>query len=171
MPQRPLLLLLRTWLVIALVDGLFASCLSVFVYGSTVSRLWQGVAATVIGPTAFTGGARAVLIGLLLHVGVALAWSAVFLRLVMAWPGLRRIIATPGGVIGVAAIYGPAIWLVMSLLVIPSLTGRGPNFTSRWWIQLVGHIPFVALPIVAIIARGVNPAERSVGVRTAETLA
>src|SRR5207248_1066238 len=171
MPRRPLILLLRTWLVIALIDGLFASCLSVFAYGSTVARLWQGVAATVIGPAALTGGTRAVLIGLLLHLGVALAWSAVFLGLVMMWPGLRRIIGAPGGVIGVAAIYGPAIWLVMSLAVIPLLTGRSPSFTLRWWIQLVGHTPFVALPIVATIAPGVDPAERSVGVRAAETLA
>jgi hypothetical protein len=50
--------LVRTWLVIATVDGLFASALSVFAYKSTVTRLWQGVAATVLGPSAFTGGLR-----------------------------------------------------------------------------------------------------------------
>ena len=50
--------LVRTWLVIATIDGLFASALSVFAYKSTVTRLWQGVASTVLGPSAFTGGWR-----------------------------------------------------------------------------------------------------------------
>ena len=171
MPRRPLALLLRTWLVIAVIDGLFASCLSVFAYGSTVSRLWQGVASSVLGAAAFTGGTRAVLVGLLLHLGVALAWSTVFLALVIVWPGLRRAIATRGGVIRVAAVYGPAVWMVMSLVVIPMVTGRGPTITVRWWIQLVAHIPFVALPIVTMIARGIRVDERHVRMRAAESAA
>jgi hypothetical protein len=44
----------------------------------------------------------------------------------------------------------------MSLLVIPALTGRPPAITSRWWIQLAAHIPFVALPIVTVVGRGLN---------------
>jgi hypothetical protein len=44
----------------------------------------------------------------------------------------------------------------MSLVVIPMLTGRPPTITTRWWVQLVGHIPFVALPIVVMSARGVS---------------
>jgi hypothetical protein len=148
--------LVRTWLVIATVDGLFASALSVFAYKSTVTRLWQGVAATVLGPSAFTGGLRTAGVGVLLHLGVALGWSALFLALVTASRRLRRVLASPGGVVAAAAVYGPAIWLVMSLAVIPMLTGRPPTFTVRWWVQLVGHIPFVALPIVAMSARGVG---------------
>lgn len=38
---------------------------------------------------------------------------------------------------------------VMSLIVIPLLVHRPPTITVRWWIQLLGHIPFVGLPIVA----------------------
>jgi hypothetical protein len=40
----------------------------------------------------------------------------------------------------------------MSLLVIPALTGRPPTIGARWWVQLVGHVFFVALPIVAMTA-------------------
>ena len=148
--------LLLTWLVTATIDGLFASTLSVVAYGSTVTRLWQGVASTVLGPSAFTGGVRTALVGVLLHLGVALGWSAVFLALLGASAWLRRVVATPGGILAVAAVYGPAIWLVMSIAVIPLLTGRPPTFTVRWWVQLVGHIPFVAVPIVAMSARGAN---------------
>jgi hypothetical protein len=145
--------LARAWLVTAIVDALFSSALAVFAYRSTVTRLWQGVASVLLGPAAFQGGARTTLVGLLLHCGVALSWSAVFLALYLSWPRLRRALASRGGVIAVAALYGPAIWLVMSLAVIPLLTGRPPAIGFRWWVQLVGHIPFVAVPIVAMIRR------------------
>jgi hypothetical protein len=147
--------LVPAWLITAATDGVFASALSVFAYHSTVARLWQGVAATLLGPAALQGGMRTALIGVLMHIGVALWWSTVFLGLYMAWPRLRRIVSTGGGTVGVAAVYGPLIWLAMSWVVIPQLTGRPPSITVRWWVQLFGHIPFVALPIVATI--GLRP--------------
>lgn len=153
MPRPFLSRLVRVWLVIAAVDGVCASALSVVAYGSTVTRLWQGVAGTVLGPRALDGGWRTALVGVLLHLGVALGWSTVFLALATASPRLRRAIATSGGGLAVAAVYGPVVWLVMSLAVIPLLTGRPPTPTQGWWVQLVAHVPFVALPIVAMTAR------------------
>jgi hypothetical protein len=149
-------LLLRAWFATALVDGLFASALSVFAYHSTVTRLWQGVASTVLGPAAFEGGAHTALLGIVMHVGVAFAWSALFVALVARSPRLRRALTFPTGVVAVAALYGPFIWLVMSLAVIPLLTGRPPRITARWWIQLVGHAFFVALPMAIVVARGLK---------------
>jgi hypothetical protein len=143
--------LVRAWLTTAVVDGIFSSVLAAFFYGSTVQRLWQGVASTVVGPNALTGGTRTVLIGVLMHFGVALGWSAVFLLLATRWASLRRVIAAPAGVVKIAAVYGPFIWLVMSLAVIPLLVQRPPAINFRWWVQLIGHFPFVALPIVAAI--------------------
>lgn len=148
--------LVPAWLLIATVDGLFSSALSVFAYHSTVARLWQGVASTVIGPSSFQGGMPTALLGVVMHVGVALVWTALFLALFTLSPALRRVVSTAGGIAGVAVIYGPLIWLVMSCVVIPLLTGRPPTINVRWWVQLFGHIPFVALPIVATIARGVR---------------
>jgi hypothetical protein len=40
---------------------------------------------------------------------------------------------------------------VMSVAIVPLFTHRPPTINIRWWIQLVGHIPFVALPIVTMI--------------------
>ena len=146
--------LLRAWLLTAVSDGLFSSVLAAFFYGSTVARLWQGVASVLLGPDALTGGSRTVAIGILMHFGVALGWSTVFLLLVTSISGLRRLLVSPGGVFKVAAVYGPCIWLVMSLLVIPQLLHRPPSITIRWWVQLIGHFPFVAVPMVSSIARG-----------------
>ena len=155
-PERPSRaelapLLAAAWLATALVDGLFASALSRFGYGSTVTRLWQGVAATVVGPDAFGGGLATMALGLVMHVGVALAWSALFVAAIVAWPALRRMVVGIGGALAVAAVYGPLVWIVMSFAVIPALTGRPPQVGMRWWIQLAGHIGFVALPMVLVV--------------------
>ena len=146
---------LRAGLLTALVDGLFSSTLAALFYRSTVTRLFQGVASTVLGPDAFTGGTRTALIGVLMHVGVAFAWSAVFLFLTLRSAWLSRVLASRFGVIKVAAGYGPFVWLFMSLVVIPLVSGRPPSITVRWWIQLVGHFPFVGIPIAWGIGRPV----------------
>ena len=150
----------RAGLITAIIDGLFSSVLSVAAYGSTVSRLFQGVAATVVGNSAFTGGVRTTALGMLMHCGVAFAWSAVFVFLVLRWTRIRRILASRFGALKVAAVYGPAIWLVMSMLVIPVLVQRPPSISIRWWVQLLGHFPFVGIPIVASVSGVRRRAER-----------
>ena len=145
--------LVRAWLTTAIIDGLFSSVLVSVFYGSTVARLWQGVASVLLGQEALNGGNRTVLVGLLMHFGVALAWSTVFLILWLRSRAIRDAVTSLAGILKIAALYGPLIWMVMSLVVIPSLTHRPPTINYRWWIQLVGHIPFVAIPIIASIAR------------------
>ena len=142
----------RTGLLTGVVDGLFACVLSV-AYNSTVTRLWQGVAGAVLGKEAFDGGTRTALIGVGMHFGVAFAWSAVFLFLVMRSSRVRRVLGSRYGALKIASLYGPFIWLFMSLIVIPLLVHRAPTFNIRWWVQLIGHIPFVGLPIAASSAR------------------
>lgn len=149
--------LVRAGLLTAVTDGLFSSVLVVAAYGSTVTRLWQGVAAVLLGPGAFDGGLRTALVGLAMHVAVAFTWSAVFLVLVRRASWLRRLVGSRYGVLKVAALYGPFVWTVMSLVVIPLLVRRPPTIGFRWWVQLVGHFPFVGLPIVASI--GLPPAD------------
>lgn len=166
MAPLPLSLLLRAWLLIAIVDGLFSSVLSAFVYGSTVARLWQGVASVLLGPEALQGGARTVVIGLVMHVSVAFTWSTVFFLLASRSAWIRALLTGRHGPVKVAAVYGPFVWLVMSFVVIPLLTQGPPLITYRWWIQLVGHFPFVALPIVATIAAGLRRSASTVAPRT-----
>ena len=139
---------LVTWLVTAAWDFVCASALSIFAYRSTFGRLWQGVAAAALGPGALQMGARGVVVGLGLHLLVALVWSAAFVLAIAASSSLRCAISRPGGAIAVATVYGPFIWLVMSLVVIALATGRPPTFGLRWWVQLFAHVPFVALPLV-----------------------
>src|SRR4051794_24777425 len=72
---------LRAGLTTAVVDGLFASVLSAFFYGSSVRALFQGVASVPLGRQALDGGWTTAGLGILMHVAVAFFWSAVFLLL------------------------------------------------------------------------------------------
>jgi len=145
--------LVRAWLVTGVTDAIFSSVLVSVFYHSTVTRLWQGVASVPLGKEALNGGTTTALIGLLIHFGVAFWWSAVFLFLYMQSARIRALVASRYGVVKVAALYGPFIWLVMSLAVIPLFLHRPPTINFRWWVQLLGHIPFVAIPIVAMIGK------------------
>ena len=148
--MRPTLLRLAlAGLVTGVVDGTFSSVLSVAFYNSTVSRLFQGVASVLLGPEALNGGRPTAALGILMHFGVAFAWSAVFVLLVMRWTWIQHLLDARGGIVMVAAVYGPFIWLTMSLVLIPLFTHRPPAIGVRWWVQLIGHFPFVGLPIVA----------------------
>ena len=146
--------LLRAGLLTGVIDGLFSSVLTVVFYHSTVARLFQGVAGVLLGAEAFNRGTPTVVLGILMHFGVAFGWSAVFLFLGMRSSWIRGLLSSRFGVVKVASLYGPLIWMVMSLAVIPLLAHRAPAITIRWWIQLIGHMPFVGLPIVASIAGG-----------------
>ncbi|HEX2644995.1 MAG TPA: hypothetical protein VHU81_18495 [Thermoanaerobaculia bacterium] len=150
MIQDPWSRLLRAGLLTGIIDGLFASVQAVL-NGSTLTRLWQGVASVLLGKEALEGGTTTALVGVLMHFGVAFAWSAVFLLLASRSAGIRRVLASPYGVLKIAAVYGPFIWMVMSLVVIPVLVHRPPTVNPRWLVQLIGHFPFVGLPIVAMI--------------------
>ena len=136
------------WLVTAAWDFLCATALSVLAYHTTFARLWQGVASTVMGPAAMNSGARGVAVGIALHLAVAFTWSALFVAAARMSPAIRSMIATPSGALGVAAAYGPLIWLVMSIVIIPVATGRPPRFGFRWWVQIFAHVPFVTIPLV-----------------------
>ncbi|MGI8402517.1 MAG: hypothetical protein ACR2NS_13080 [Gemmatimonadaceae bacterium] len=100
--------LVRAGVLTGVTDGLFASVSALF-FGSTLMRLWQGVASTVLGKSAFDGGIPTALLGVLMHFGVAFGWSGVFLFIVMRSSRIHRAVSSPSGVIGIAALYGPFI--------------------------------------------------------------
>ena len=150
--------------VTGVVDGLFSSVLSVAFYDSTVTRLFQGVAGVLIGAQAAAeGGTKTALLGILMHFGVAFAWTAMVAAFALPIPWVRKLAASKFGTLKVAAIDGPVIWILMSMVIIPLFTHRPPPINARWWIQFFGHIPVVGLPIVAITLPGFPSRQRSAG--------
>jgi hypothetical protein len=147
------------WLVTAAWDFLCATALTVLAYHGTFAHLWQGVASTVVGPTAIDGGTTPIAVGIALHLAVAFTWSAIFVAAALTSRAIRRSIATPTGALGVALVYGPIIWLVMSLAVIPLATGHFPRIGFRWWVQIFAHPPFVTIPLVFMTRRVLGETE------------
>ena len=139
---------LITWLITAAWDFTCATLLGVLGYRSTFSRFWQGVASVPFGPSVFQMGSRGTALGLMLHLLVALVWSTLFVVVLNLSVRLRDLVARPAGAFLVACLYGPFIWLVMSLVVIHLATGKMPTFGFRWWVQIFAHIPFVTIPLV-----------------------
>ena len=69
MNRNALSRLLRAGLVTSITDGLFSSILATVFYHSAVTRLFQGVASTLLGKEAFDGGTPTALLGVLMHYG------------------------------------------------------------------------------------------------------
>jgi hypothetical protein len=142
--------ILRAWLLTALIDGLWAVVLTL-AYGRSQAKLWQGIASTAFGKAMLDAGAPAVVLGIIMHISVALFWTLVLWILLGRWRGLSEVLASPLGALKVAAFYGPMIWLVMSAVVVPLLTRTPFAPTWRWWIQAAGHVVFVGLPMALVM--------------------
>lgn len=154
MNKHQLQLWLKAGAATAIVDFCFATTLTVVFYKGTFTRLWQGVASVPFGAQAINGGSAWTAIGVLTHIFVAFSWSLVFVLLVTRWEALRRVLLSPWGVLKVAALYGPFIWIMMSMVFIPITAQRAPAaITVRWVIQALGHVFFVATPMAWVVRR------------------
>jgi hypothetical protein len=111
------------------------------------------VASVALGRQALQGGLRSSAIGLLIHFGVALFWSALFVFAVRRSRWVRSSLSRWPRAVLLACVYGVFIWLAMTWMVIPAMTHRPPRLGAGYWLQLLGHIPFVALPMVLINRR------------------
>ena len=84
-----------------------------------------------------SGGTSAAALGVRMHFGVAFLWSAMLLLVVLSWRSVRGLLASPYGLAKVGSLYGPLVWLMMSLIVIPALVHREPTIGIRWWASVV----------------------------------
>jgi hypothetical protein len=151
-PRAPALVLLST-IAVAVLDGSFAIALYVASGSTTLVRLFQGIASVLIGPSAFRGGTPSFALGIALHCTIALTWSVIFLLLLRGTRVVPRMLESPFGALKVAVLYGPLVYLAMSLALVPLFTHRMPPINQTWALILVGHIPFVGLPIAMIVGR------------------
>ena len=146
-------LVLLSTVAVAVIDGLFAIVVYVVFGTTTITRLFQSIASALIGAGAFRGGTTTFLLGIALHCTVALAWSIIFLLLLRGTRFVPRMLDSRLGALKVAAWYGPLVYVAMSLALVPLFTHRVPPINAMWTLVLIGHIPFVALPIAAIVGR------------------
>ncbi|HUG37124.1 MAG TPA: hypothetical protein VML54_09260 [Candidatus Limnocylindrales bacterium] len=111
-------------------------------------RILQSVAAGLLGPASFEGGAATAALGLGLHFFNALVMSAAYYLVATRWPLLRRRPVLCG------AAYGLLLYAVMSYVVVP-LSAAGPGSKDPQWIALsvAVHVFLVGIPIALITRR------------------
>ncbi|HEX8070111.1 MAG TPA: hypothetical protein VF546_09185 [Pyrinomonadaceae bacterium] len=134
-------------LVVGVLDGLFALIFYGAILGVKWLRIFQSVAAGLLGRAAFEGGVRTFLLGVLLHFVVATCIAAVYYAASLKWPVLLRRAVACG------LIYGLLAYLAMNYVVVPlSAIGLRPFSLRAFLPAFVAHAFLVGLP-VALLAR------------------
>jgi uncharacterized membrane protein YagU involved in acid resistance len=140
--------------IAAVLDAAFAFVAYVVIDGRyNFESLLQYIASGLLGHDAFvhhgfTGWLIAAL-GFVLHFGISLSVAAVF------YVVLRRFANTPGRAVTVGLLYGAAVWMFNTAVVLPLTDIRHEPFFGGWYIPfLVDHALFVGLPIALMLAKG-----------------
>lgn len=138
-------------LLIGLFDLIFAFTFYGLILGTPLLRIFQTVAAGVLGrPTSYAGGVRTFLLGILLHFVVATCIAAVYYLATLVLPALLRHPVVSGLIYGMVAYFG------MKYIVIPlsALAGRGtlPRLPILL-TELIGHALLVGLPVALVAYR------------------
>jgi hypothetical protein len=137
-------------LVVGILDGLFALVFYGLILKAQTLRIFQTVAAGLLGKeAAFAGGVKTFLLGLLLHFIVATCIAAVYYAASLFLPVLIQHAVVCG------LIYGLIAYLVMNYVVVP-LSAIGPSSRpfdlTTFLPAFIGHAFLVGLPI-ALLAR------------------
>ena len=137
-------------LLIGIFDLIFAFTFYALILGAPPLRIFQSVAAGVLGrPRAVGGGVPTFLLGILLHFLVATCIATVYYLATLAAPTLLRHAVLSGLLYGVVAYFG------MKYVVLP-LSAIGQRGTLPrlpvMITEIVGHAVLVGLP-VALLAR------------------
>ena len=163
----PALAVVAGGLAAGVIDIAFACTFWAIKAGVRPARIFQSVAAGLIGrPAAVAGGAQTAALGLALHFFIALVVAAVYLIAARYAEALWRRPWTFG------SLYGVAVFGVMHYIVVPlSAAGGGgvPSFDLLWdGLSLVVHAFGIGVPVAlaaraalrgaAVVPRVVGPA-------------
>jgi hypothetical protein len=134
-------------LIVGVLDGLFALVFYGLVLGVRPLRIFQSVAAGLIGRDSFEGGVPTFLLGVLLHFVVASCIAAVYYAASLKLPVLIRHAVVSG------LVYGLIAHLGMNYVVIPLSAAGSGRFSLRAFLPaFIAHAFLVGLPI-ALVAR------------------
>lgn len=111
-------------------------------------RILQSVAAGLLGPAAFNGGAATAALGLVLHYFIAVSMSVVYYlvarraAVLWQWPILC------------GATYGLLLYAIMNYVVVP-LSAAGPGSKDPLWVGLTiaVHALLIGVPIALFTRR------------------
>jgi hypothetical protein len=135
-------------LIVGLLDGT-AAIVSATLHGISATRLFQYVAAGLLGRASFEGGPATVLLGVLLEFFIATCVMAVYYGASRKFPLLTQRAIICG------MLYGILVFFFMSKLVVPLSSvpaPKGPPALARMLPEILIHMFFVGLP-AALVTR------------------
>lgn len=116
--------------------------------GVPARRIFQSVAAGLLGESSFAGGAATAALGLALHFFIATSMSVAYYLAAGRWTVLRDRPVACG------AVYGLLLYGVMNYVVVP-LSAAGGGAKNPLWIGLtvLVHVVFIGIPIALFTRR------------------
>jgi hypothetical protein len=114
-------------------------------------RILQSVAAGLLGPASFQGGAATAALGLLLHYLIALSMSVMYYLVARRWPLLWQRPLLGG------TFYGLLLYAIMNYVVVP-LSAAGPGSKDPLWVGLTiaVHALLIGIPIALFTRRAIQ---------------
>lgn len=145
--SHPLTYVLAGGLVAGTLDISYAWIFWAIKRGTPLARIFQSVAAGLLGEATFDGGAATAVLGLALHFFIAISMSVAFYLASRRWPPLVGRPALWG------AVYGLLLYVFMNDVVVP-LSAAGGGSKDPLWIGLsiAVHALLIGIPI-ALFAR------------------
>ena len=120
--------------------------------GVPAERIFQSVAAGLLGEASFRGGAGTAALGLFLHFLIATTMSLVYYLVARRWAALweRPLLCGAG--------YGLLLYAIMNYVVVP-LSAAGPQSKDPLWIGLsvAVHALLIGVPIALFTRRALRP--------------
>jgi hypothetical protein len=145
------MLVLAGGLIAGTLDIAYACLFWALKSGAPVRRIFQSVAAGLLGPASFQGGRATAALGLGLHYFIALSMSVAYYVAGRRWPLLGRRPVVQG------AAYGLVLYAVMNYVVVPlSAAGRGSKDPLWIVLSIVAHMVLVGIPIAVCTGRALR---------------
>jgi hypothetical protein len=113
--------------------------------GIAPMRLLQAVACGLLGQKSFAGGVNAAALGLGIHFLIALTAAGAY------YAASRKLSVLNEHAVLYGLLYGIAVHLFMSFVVLPLSALKRPFSIKAFAIQLVVHMLFVGLPISLVV--------------------
>lgn len=147
--RRPpgMALVLAGGLVAGTLDITYACVFWAIKAGVPVRRIFQSVAAGLLGKASFDGGTATAALGLGLHFFIACSMAVAYYLVARPWAALRERPLLYG------ALYGLLLYAIMNYVVVPLSAAGGGGAKDPLWIGLsvLVHMFLIGVPIAFFV--------------------